>query len=110
MQATEDLKGPRRDKEEELEQYKENLKTLMRDRGQQLSGYPQRMAQLIKAIQDDDSFQEKPVGPIGEHVRLTKSVWSSVLEKSFGGILNSFIVTSRQDQGILSSLMRKVQW
>ncbi|MCJ1477140.1 Structural maintenance of chromosomes protein 6 [Lambiella insularis] len=109
MQAIEDLKGPRRDKEQEVEQYRENLRTLRRDRGQQLSGFPLRMAQLITAIQEDDNFQEKPVGPIGQHVRLIKPVWSSVLEKSFGGFLNSFIVTSRQDQGKLSSLMRKVQ-
>lgn len=68
------------------------------------------MSRLVSAIKEDQGFLQKPVGPVGQHVRLLKPLWSSVLEKSFGGALSSFIVTSKQDQSRLSALMQKVAW
>ncbi|MCJ1432580.1 Structural maintenance of chromosomes protein 6 [Xylographa pallens] len=107
VQGLEDLKAPRRDKNQEIQQCNEDLQTLMKDRGQQLGGYPQGMSNLIKAVRQDNGFQQPPVGPIGEYVRLLKPAWSGILEKSFGGVLNSFIVTSKQDQSKLSSMMQR---
>ncbi|MCJ1378067.1 Structural maintenance of chromosomes protein 6 [Xylographa soralifera] len=107
VQGLEGLKAPRRDKNQEIQQCNEDLQALMKDRGQQLGGYPQGMSNLIKAVRQDNSFQQPPVGPIGEYVRLLKPAWSGILEKSFGGVLNSFIVTSKQDQSKLSSMMQR---
>ena len=109
-QASDDLKGPRSHKEQEIQQCKENLQALSKDRGQRLGGYPPNMTQLLNAIRQDHGFQQKPIGPIGEHVRLLKPLWSGILEKSFGSSLNSFIVTSKVDQTKLSSIMQKVKW
>ncbi|KAI9847889.1 MAG: Structural maintenance of chromosomes protein 6 [Thelocarpon superellum] len=84
------------------------LSSLQRERGQQHSAFHENMPRLLSAIGNEPGFREPPVGPVGNHVRLRKPLWSSVLEKSFGGTLNSFIVTSKFDQGLLSSLMRRV--
>ncbi|KAL9129739.1 MAG: hypothetical protein Q9217_001897 [Psora testacea] len=92
------------------QQAEDKLKTMMRDRGQQQSAYPPSMPRLLKAIQQDDGFREKPVGPIGRHVRLSKPEWWSILEKSLGSSLDSFIVTSKEDQTRLSVLMQNVNW
>jgi structural maintenance of chromosomes protein 6 len=108
--AVEEAKGPRSAKSQEIQEAREHLQNLLKDRGQQRSGYPPRMPQLIKAIGQDGGFRERPLGPIGDHVRLKKPVWSSILEKSLGAALNSFIVTSKQDQSRLSSIMQRVQW
>lgn len=86
------------------------MNNLLKDRGQQQGAYPPNMPRLVNAIRQDDGFIQKPVGPMGSHVRLLKPLWSSVLEKSFGAALNSFIVTSKQDQSRLSSLMQRVGW
>jgi len=94
----------------EVQQSENQLRNLMRDHGQQKGGYHENMPRLLRAIQQDDGFREKPVGPIGNHVRLLKPVWSNILEKSFGATLNSFIVTSKQDQSSLFRLMQKVNW
>ena len=88
----------------------ERLESLVRDRGQQQQAYPQNMSRLLSAIRQDDGFQQRPVGPVANHVRLLKPLWSSVLEKSFGGALDSFIVTSKDDQLRLSSMMQRVGW
>ena len=97
-------------KRSDVQQSENQLRSLMRDHGQQQGSYHENMPRLLRAIQHDDDFREKPVGPVGNHVRLVKPVWSNILEKSFGATLSSFIVTSKQDQSHLSRLMQRVNW
>lgn len=104
------VRGSLDQKRTEVQQSENQLRSLMRDHGQQQGGYHENMSRLVRAIREDDGFREKPVGPIGNHVRLLKPVWSNILEKSFGATLNSFIVTSKQDQSYLSRLMQRVNW
>jgi structural maintenance of chromosomes protein 6 len=77
-----------------------------------LEGYsnPHNLERLLRAIGADSRFREKPVGPMGRHVKLLRSEWASILEKQFGASLNGFVVTSRADQSTLSDLMRKCNW
>lgn len=103
-------KGLRKSKADEIESCKDDLRNLRRDSGKQRAGYPQNMTQLINAIRQDNGFQQKPVGPVGDHVRLLKPVWSSMLEQVFGRVLDGFIVTSKVDQTRLTAIMRKVDW
>lgn len=103
-------KGLLDQKRSEVQQSENQLRSLMRDRGQQQGTYHENMPRLLRAIQQDDGFRERPVGPIGNHVRLLKPLWSNILEKSFGATLNSFIVTSKQDQSSLSRLMQRINW
>lgn len=86
------------------------LNALVRDRGQQQQAYPPNMTRLLAAIRQDDGFQQKPTGPMGNHVRLLKPLWSSILEKSFGGALEAFVMTSKEDQFRLSAIMQRVGW
>ena len=106
----EEAKAPRRAKELEIQQCNEQLRAMKSDRGQQRNGYPPNMGQLIRAIKQDDRFLDRPIGPLGDSIRLVKPVWSSILEKSFGTALNSFVVTSKQDQARLSATMQRVNW
>ena len=106
----EDLLVEVKAKKMDVQQCTERLNSLMRDRGQQQQAYPPNMPRLLNAIRQDDGFEQKPIGPLGTHVRLLKPLWSSILEKSFGGALNSFIVMSKQDQHRLSGLMQKTGW
>lgn len=97
-------------KRTEVREIEERLNNLIKDRGQQQGAYKPSMSRLLNAIRQDDAFLQKPVGPLGNHVRLLKPLWSSVLEKSFGGALETFIVTSKQDQSRLSVLMQNIGW
>lgn len=105
-----DSQGPVAQKQAEVKDNEERLNALIRDRGQQQDAYPSTMSRLLRAIQQDGGFRQAPVGPVGKHVRLLNPVWSSILEKSFGGVLNSFVVTSKEDQNRLSNLMQQVGW
>lgn len=108
-QALEQSKEPILRKRQEVQGCEERLNRLIRDKGKQEGAYHANMPRLLQAIREDGGFRERPVGPIGYHVRLLKPSWSSILEKSFGAILNTFIVTSKPDQQRLSELMNRCQ-
>lgn len=71
---------------------------------------PQALSRLLKAIANDGTFREKPVGPMGRHVKLLNPEWGYILEKQFGQSLNAFAVTSKADSTTLSRLMKQHQW
>ena len=106
QQSQNPIKAQRR----EIKEKETRFSSLMRDQGQQQQSVSANMARLLSAIRQDKNFLQKPLGPLGNHVRLLKPVWSSVLEKSFGGSLDAFIVTSKQDQNRLSDHMHRCNW
>lgn len=101
---------PIQKQKKEIDQAETMLKSLSRDRGQTLSGFSEKMPQLLSAIAHEKSFNQRPVGPVGNHVRLKKPEWSAVIEQSLNNTLNSFIVTSKKDMNILMQIMQRVNW
>lgn len=94
-------------KRDEMEEAKNKLRSLQQDQGQQNGAYDRNIDTLLRAIQQENRFREKPIGPVGNYVRLKKPQWSSILERTFGGALDAFVVTSKADQKILSELVRR---
>ncbi|KAI9652456.1 MAG: Structural maintenance of chromosomes protein 6 [Alyxoria varia] len=97
-------------KKNELSDAKRMLQALQQDQGNQNKAFPPSLPKLRDAIERDGRFKDKPVGPMGLHVRLLKPQWSSVIEKTFGGSLDYFVVTSAHDQKILKDLMDKTRY
>jgi chromosome segregation ATPase len=91
---------------------KDRIQSLQSGERRWLEGYPNphNLERLLQAIGTESRFREKPVGPMGRHVKLLRSEWGSILEKQFGASLNAFVVTSRADQSTLSDIMRKCNW
>ena len=75
-----------------------------------MKAYAPQIHAVVRAIQRESRFRDKPVGPMGFHIRLKKPEWASVVETTCGGQLDAFVVTNKQDQSILSELMRKNNW
>lgn len=96
---------PIEEKNQEISACENRLQGLRRDVGSSMAGFDRNMPKLLNAIRDEPRFKEKPVGPIGLHIKLLKPVWSSVLERYLGPLLNSFVVTSKQDQVLLSDMI-----
>ncbi|EEH03156.1 DNA repair protein [Histoplasma capsulatum G186AR] len=93
----------------DIEQTENRLRSLTRDRGQQQNGFHEKMPMLLRAIEQEQyKFSRKPVGPLGNHIRLLKPKWSGVLESSLGANLTGFVVTAKSDSNILSSIMKRV--
>ena len=83
------------------------LKTLQESTGSMLEGFEPEMISLVKSIERDSGFEQKPLGPVGAYVRLQKPEWSAILEKTLGEVLNAFVVHSKRDQTRLSGMMRR---
>ncbi|KAF2466767.1 dna repair protein-like protein rad18 [Lindgomyces ingoldianus] len=99
-------------KQEEIRRSKKTINDIENGQRNWMDSYPNpaNLHKLLRAIGEERRFHERPIGPIGRHIKLQKLEWSSILEKQAGGTLNAFVVTSRSDQNLLSSLMKRTNY
>lgn len=102
-------KRPLDQRRKALDEAEGRHRALQRDQGQPFAAYRQGMQNLVRAIDAETRWRQKPVGPMGQHIRLLNQDWQSQLEKTFGGALESFIVTCKEDQALLSQIMKRVR-
>lgn len=102
-----DFQRPVDDKAREVETAGTRLHNLRQNHGDAQSGFGPTLSNVLRAVANETRFQEKPIGPIGLHVTLLRPEWSSIIEKVFGGSLNSFVVTSKQDQKLMSDILQR---
>jgi len=103
-------KAPIEQKQQELQQAETLLQSLERDKGDQTRAFPPAIHNVRRAIQNDNRFRDKPVGPMGMYISLKKPEWSTAIERTLGGSGDAFVVTNKQDQSILSEIMRRNNW
>lgn len=97
QQSEKDAHRAVHEKEKEIKDAKRILDQLQNGQGGKYDAYPKGMEALVKAIEQDKGFRDRPIGPIGTHIQLLKPEWSSILEKQLGN-LSDFIVTNIADQ------------
>lgn len=91
---------------EDLQAAEAALSNIQRDQGNPLAAYDRRMQDILRAIDRETRWRVRPAGPMGRHIRITEPEWTSILEKSFGATLNSFVVANKEDQTILSKIIK----
>ncbi|RBR17624.1 uncharacterized protein FIESC28_06448 [Fusarium coffeatum] len=94
-------------KRKDIVSVEQQIRQLKEKTGGRFDGYDREIADLVKAIENENGWEQKPVGPIGAHIRLSKPEWSGILERTLGEGLNAFVVRSKTDQTKLSNLMRR---
>ena len=101
-----------REKHEEVARARVTIRDLQQGEDRWVNAYPNpaNLPKLLKAIGEERRFRERPVGPLGRHVKLLKPEWSSILESSSGSTLNGFAVTSKSDHTLLQDLMKRMNW
>lgn len=72
-----------------------------------VTAYGSKVPQLLRAINQERRWKQKPVGPIGLYVKLKDAKWAGVLEIVFGDMLNAFCVTCHHDRVLLMELKRQ---
>ncbi|KAL8289857.1 hypothetical protein RB597_001474 [Gaeumannomyces tritici] len=92
-------------KTREVRAMETRLKDLERNDRSPLDAYERGVPELLRQIANDNGYREKPIGPLGSLISVTKPQWTSLLEKTFGRVLNGFIVTSKADQQRLQRSM-----
>lgn len=106
-QEHEAAKPAHKDAGDTLKQAENNLRQLQASSNNAFAGYHESVSRAVKEIDRETRWRAKPVGPIGMHIRLLKPEWSSQLETTLGGTLNAFAVTNKEDQVILSQILRR---
>ena len=96
-----------RQKHSALQEAKKQLQELQKDNRDPLAAFHPSMRTVLKAIDQDRGFTSRPIGPLAFHVRNKQPQWQSMIEKTFGNLLNNFIVMSRRDQERLSDILAK---
>ncbi|KAI0475119.1 P-loop containing nucleoside triphosphate hydrolase protein [Xylariaceae sp. FL0804] len=104
--------GEAKEARERLEQKRKDvlaaqtrLRNLSQNRSDPWAGFEAQVPRLVQDIERDGGFRQKPIGPLGMHIQLTKPKWMPIIEAILGTALNGFIVGSRADQVKLSGLM-----
>jgi chromosome segregation ATPase len=97
------MKTPLAAKRHEVDIARDRLSGLNSNRGNVMAGFDNNMPRVLQLIRNDAGFREKPIGPLGIHIKLLNPLWSNVLESTMSGVLSSFIVTNKPDQMRLSS-------
>ncbi|KDN53305.1 P-loop containing nucleoside triphosphate hydrolase protein [Tilletiaria anomala UBC 951] len=72
-----------------------------------LTAYGRNMPDIVRAINQDKQWRQKPIGPIGTLLSLKDQAWLPVIEAVLDKALNAFIVTNEEDRVRLNSLLRK---
>jgi chromosome segregation ATPase len=83
------------------------LRVLQSRTSSRFEGFEPNMAELVRRIENDNGFEEKPVGPLGAHIQLLQPAWSSIIESFLGSTLNGFLVMNKRDHQRLSTLMQQ---
>lgn len=96
-------------REDELKRLQTRLNKAKAEQQSPFDGYRPNMENLVRQINRETRWRSKPVGPVGHHVKLLKQEWSSHIERTFGGVLESFVVTNKEDADLLSQIMSRVK-
>ncbi|KAK0610496.1 hypothetical protein B0T17DRAFT_116000 [Bombardia bombarda] len=92
----------------EIHNVQTKIKTLEQNRGSLYDGYEAKLPDLLKAIANEKGFNEKPIGPLGSHIKLLKPQWSPFLEKMMGQNLNAFLVSNQHDRKLLYNWINRL--
>lgn len=100
------LRTDSREKQQEFDAANARLQQLQQGNIDSMGGYHRNLKTLLHMIDRERRWRQKPVGPIGTHVKLNKPHWSPLLELFFGAQLNNFVVTSKEDRDLLLGLVK----
>ncbi|KAL1867842.1 hypothetical protein VTK73DRAFT_3923 [Phialemonium thermophilum] len=94
-------------KQQEITAVEQKIQNLKNGQGSIYDAYEPALPKLVKMIEAESRFENKPIGPVGTHIQLLNPIWSSIIETTLGSNLNAFVVTSRHDQNVLQGLMKR---
>jgi chromosome segregation ATPase len=74
------------------------MRNLRNSQQSKLTAYGHNIPALLTAIDRETRWKKKPIGPIGNHLKLRNKDWAGVLESVMGNTLNAFCVTNIYDR------------
>jgi chromosome segregation ATPase len=91
----------------ELKQKHQELDELKKIEKDKTNVYGTWMEDCLKAIENDNRFHRKPIGPIGRYIHCINPYWSYAVEKHLAAIMSAFICSDNHDEKILLEIFSK---
>lgn len=99
---------PIEEKRHEVDTCRSKIRTMSQDANQHRNAFDPKVWRLKRMVDEFSGWRDKPLGPLGMHIKLLNPIWSNIIEKAIGGNLNAFLVSSKADQTRLQSMMRQI--
>ena len=103
-----DLQEPmkrNRDKLQGIDAQIDQLKQIGEKGG--LAIYHRNMPRLVQQVNAANWYGEKPVGPLGQYVKLKNPVWAPALRAMIGWTMHAWAVTTEKDRMQLQRMFRE---
>jgi len=71
--------------------------------------FGQSADKLKQAVESNNSWSEKPIGPLGYYIQVIDKTWQPVLESILGSILGAYMVVNERDEKLLRSIMTNLK-
>ncbi|KAK9370828.1 P-loop containing nucleoside triphosphate hydrolase protein [Lipomyces kononenkoae] len=97
-------------KQLELNDIKSRIGRLQAHQQKYMTVFGQNIDSVLKAIERESRFVQKPVGPIGSLIRMKQPEWGPILEAYFNRTLDSFAVTCKEDEELLKSILSQYRF
>jgi chromosome segregation ATPase len=97
--------------EKQITDLQSNINQMTGAKASRLTLFDRNMPEAVRRIEAQMSrFREKPIGPLGMHVKILKEEWTPICEQLFGKNLNGFLVTTHEDQLTLRRILNETNW
>lgn len=92
----------------------EKIRRAIRDYGSiqknRLLLFGQSADKLKQAVESNNLWSEKPIGPLGYYIQVIDKTWQPVLESILGNTLGAYMVVNERDERLLRSIMSNLKW
>ncbi len=94
-----------KDKLQDIDDQIDQLKQIAEKGG--LAIYHRNMPRLVQQVQAAHWSGERPVGPLGQYVKLRNPVWAPALRAMIGWTMHAWAVTTERDRAQLHRMFRE---
>ncbi len=94
-----------RDKLQGIDDQIDQLKQIAEKGG--LAIYHRNMPRLVQQVEVAHWYGEKPVGPLGQYVKLKNPVWAPALRAMIGWTMHAWAVTAERDRTQLQRMFKE---
>ncbi|KDE07849.1 hypothetical protein MVLG_01943 [Microbotryum lychnidis-dioicae p1A1 Lamole] len=102
-----DVKMKMRAVNDDVEKIKGRIRNIQASKGNTMLAYGQAIPGLLRAIDSDRGWNQKPLGPMGRYVELVDHKWSALIEAVGANTFNGFVVSNEGDRKRLFNLFRQ---
>lgn len=94
-----------KDKLQEIDNQIDQLKQIAEKGG--LAIYHRNMPRLVQQVQTAHWYGERPVGPLGQYVKLKNPIWTLALRAMIGWTMHAWAVTDERDRVQLHRMFKE---